>query len=120
MTLWVDLWKMEELLQDSQIRLECLKECHLEENPQGQLPDFVFPLQKALSQALEEIQVLQWGLQGRSQKFQAVLNQMKTDPEMQVLMERLAAAEAAERAQVAELVQAEEQVEVLDPWKESE
>ena len=58
MSLSVDLYRLQEDLLDSQNRLECLKSCHLEEHPKGLLPDFVFPLQKVLRQALEEIEVL--------------------------------------------------------------
>ena len=97
MSLWVDLWKLQECLENSLNRLECLKECHLEENPTGLLPDFVFPLEKVLTQSLEEIRTLQWGLQGRQEKFQALLNRMKTDPEMQELMSRLAESEKQDR-----------------------
>lgn len=53
--LTTDYRKLGELLEDSLVRLECLKECHLEEHQY--LPDFVFPLEKALVEALEQTQL---------------------------------------------------------------
>ena len=50
-----DYRKLEEHLEDSLNRLDCLKRCHLEWS-QTHLPDFVFPLEKALVQALESVQ----------------------------------------------------------------
>ena len=132
MSLSVDLWKIHQDLEDSLNRLQCLKECHLQEYPSLPLPDFVFPLQKVLQDSLLEIHHLQ---QVRPQVRQA-LQELVSDPQGQVLMELLAQAEAAEwkaraaargwawvlglesaqvEAQVSALVQAEEKVEVLEP-----
>ncbi len=95
MSLSVDLYRLQEDLLDSQNRLQCLIECHLEEDPEGLLPDFVFPLQKVLRQALEEIQALQ---DSRVQPaVQQALQEMLVDPEHQELMVRLAESEAQDR-----------------------
>ena len=104
MSLSVDLWKLRQDLEDSQNRLDCLKECHLLESPQDPLPDFVFPLQRVLLQALEEIQALQEA-KVRPEVRQAV-QELVEDPQAQVLMELLAQAEAQERA-LAEVLAAE-------------
>ena len=123
MSLWWDLYRLQEDLEDSQNRLECLVECHLEENPSGLLPDFVFPLQKVLQQALEEIQILRQELQVRVRpEVQQAIQVLMEDPQAQVLMERLAQAEELERAQaaVSELVRVEESVEVLEPGQVQE
>ena len=135
MSLSVDLWKIHQDLEDSLNRLQCLKECHLQEYPSLPLPDFVFPLQKVLQDSLLEIHHLQ---QVRPQVRQA-LQELVSDPQGQVLMEKLAQAEAAEwkaraaargwawvlglesaqvEAQVSALVQAEEKVEVLEPGQD--
>ena len=98
--------------------MECLKERHLLERPQGYLPDFVFPLQKALAQALEEIPVLQQEFREEVRPaVRQAIRAMMEDPQVQVLMEKLAQAEAEELAQVgvSELVRVEESVEVLEP-----
>jgi hypothetical protein len=135
MSLSVDLWKIHQDLEDSLNRLQCLKECHLQEYPSLPLPDFVFPLQKVLQDSLLEIHHLQ---QVRPQVRQA-LQELVSDPQGQVLMEKLAQAEAAEwkaraaargwawvlglesaqvEAKVSALVQAEEKVEVLEPGQD--
>ena len=135
MSLSVDLWKLHQDLEDSLNRLECLRECHLQEYPLLPLPDFVFPLQKILQDSLLEIHHLQ---QVRPQVRQA-LQELVSDPQGQVLMEKLAQAEAAEwkaraaargwawvlglesaqvEAKVSALVQAEEKVEVLEPGQD--
>ena len=59
MGLWVDYYRLQECLEDSLNRLECLQECHLQEHPLEPLPDLVFPLQKVLQDSLEQLQVLQ-------------------------------------------------------------
>lgn len=59
MSLSVDYRKIQECLEDSLSRLECLKECHLLERPLEPLPDFVFPLEKYLKDSLEQVSVLQ-------------------------------------------------------------
>jgi hypothetical protein len=97
MSLSVDLWKLRQDLEDCQARLECLKECHLQERPQGYLPDFVFPLQKALAQALEEIPILQQEFREEVRpEVRKAIQFLMEDPEAQVLMEKLAQAEAQE------------------------
>lgn len=88
MSLSVDYRKMAECLEDSLDRLECLKDCHLAEYPLEYLPDFVFPLEKALVSALEQLESAQ-------------------EQEL-VLESELAAAQRA-------LVEVEEKVEVLEP-----
>lgn len=93
--LTTDYRKIQECLEDSLVRLECLKECHLQEFQV--LPDFVFPLEKALVQALESVQ------------------QVLAQQSAQVLAQRLV------QESVQQLVRAEELVEVLEPWvQESE
>lgn len=122
MSLSVDLWKLQECLEDSLARLYCLKDCYLQDHPMTPLPDFVFPLQKILQETLLEIHHLQ---QIRPQVLQAIQDLQK-DPEHQKLMARLAEAElqdpgvAEARAEKArkELARLEEQVEVLGPWKD--
>lgn len=104
--LWTDYWKLQNLLEDSLNRLECLKDCHLEYQPDQPLPDFVFPLQKVLVQALEELALV---LQVRPE-VQTAIQELLEDPQTQVLMERLAQAEAQEK-----LVEVESRVEVLEP-----
>ena len=114
MSLWVDLWKIHQDLQDCQNRLDCLVECHLQERPQGYLPDFVFPLQKVLQQALEEIPVLQAELRAevRPEVGQA-LQELLVQPEQQELMARLAELELQDPG-VAQARAARDQQE----WKE--
>ena len=98
MSLWVDLYRLQEDLRDCQNRLDCLVECHLEEFPTDLLPDFVFPLQKVLRQALEEIQVLQQDLRSQVRPaVQQALQEMLVDPEHQELMVRLAESEAQDQ-----------------------
>ena len=93
--LWTDYWKLRDCLEDSLSRLECLKECQLEESQY--LPDFVFPLQKVLQDSLEQVtQVLQV-----RPEVQLAIQELLKDPKAQELMERLAQAEALERAQAA-------------------
>ena len=100
MSLSVDLWKLRQDLEDSLARLECLKECHLQERPGILLPSFVNPLEQVLQQALEEIPFLQKGFQEEVRPaVQQAIQAMMEDPQVQVLMERLAQAEAEERAQ---------------------
>ena len=110
MSLWVDLYRLKEDLQDSQHRLDCLKECHLQELPESPLPDFVFPLQRVLLQALEEIQVLQQELRAEVRpEVQQAVQALLEDSQAQELMARLAELElqdpgvAEARAQKAEL-----------------
>lgn len=50
--LLTDYRKLIECLEDSLSRLECLKECHLQEF--RYLPDFVFPLERNLKDSLEQ------------------------------------------------------------------
>mgnify|MGYP003339089188 CR=1 FL=1 len=64
----VDYWKLEELLQDSLDRLDCLKECHLEEF--GYLPDFAFPLQRILQDSLDQIHLAQQVAQAQREQVQ--------------------------------------------------
>ena len=95
MSLSVDLYRLQENLEDSQSRLQCLIECHLEEDPQGLLPDFVFPLQKVLRQALEEIQALQ---DSRVRpEVRLAIQELLKDPKAQELMARLAELEKQDR-----------------------
>ena len=96
MSLQVDLRKLQECLEDSLSRLECLRECHLLEHPQLPLPDFLFPLQKTLQDSLLEVHLQQ---QVRPQVRQAI-QELLEDPQTQVLMEKLAQVEAQEQAQV--------------------
>jgi hypothetical protein len=59
---------------------------------------------------------LEWDLQGQVRpEVQQAVQEMMADPQIQVVMEKLAQVEAAELVQG--LVQAEEQVEVLEPWE---
>ena len=94
MSLFVDYRKIQECLEDSLNRLECLRECHLLERPLEPLPDFLFPLQKVLQDSL--LQVTQ------------ALRQAQALPSQEA--QELVRA-AAQRA----LVEVEAQVEVLEP-----
>ena len=94
MSLQVDYRKIQECLEDSLNRLECLRECHLLEHPLEPLPDFLFPLQKTLQDSLLEVN--------------QVLRQSQTLPSQEALA---AVRVAAQRA----LVEAEALVEVLEP-----
>ena len=98
MSLWVDLRNLQENLQDSQTRLECLKECHLQEYPLVPLPDFLFPLQKALQESLEQLAPLQDQVKRDHLKAQAQLAQ-KALSESVPEAGSLAEAEAKEKAQ---------------------
>ena len=93
MSLQVDYRKIQECLEDSLNRLECLQECHLLERPMEALPDFVFPLEKALKDSLEQVQLALVQRELPSQEAQALVRA------------------AAQRA----LVEVEEKVEVLEP-----
>ena len=95
MSLSVDYRKIQECLQDSLNRLECLKECHLLETPLEPLPDFLFPLEKTLQDSLEQVALALQEPQGLPSQEARELVQA-----------------AAQRA----LVEAEAQVEVLDSW----
>lgn len=86
MSLSVDLWKLRLDLEDSLHRLECLKECHLQEHPLLPLPDFVFPLQKILQETLLEIHQLQ----GIRPEVHQAIQDLQEDPQHQELMARLA------------------------------
>jgi hypothetical protein len=70
----------------------------------------VFPLEKALVEALECLPLVSF--QVRPEVLKAT-QEMLADPETQVLMEKLAQAEAQER-----LVEVEAQVEVLEPGQD--
>ena len=60
------------------------------ERPQGYLPDFVFPLQKALAQALEEIPVLQQEFREEVRpEVRKAIQFLMEDPEAQVLMDQI-------------------------------
>ena len=97
MSLSVDLWKLRQDLEDSLARLECLKECHLQERPGTLLPSFVNPLEQVLQQALEEIPFLQKDFQEEVRpEVRKAIQFLMEDPEAQVLMEKLAQAEAQE------------------------
>jgi hypothetical protein len=78
----------------------------------------VLGLAAAQVQELERAQrvALDWDLQGQVRpEVQQAVQEMMADPQIQVVMEKLAQVEAAELVQ--ELVRAEEQVEVLEPWE---
>jgi hypothetical protein len=110
-SLWWDLYQVREQVEDLLARVDCLRECSLEE--QGQVPDWTFRLQRELVVALE--QVPEWGqLLGRDQvrpQVLEVLKQLEQDPEHQELMARLAVSEAQDR--VHELEQELEQAQAL-------
>ena len=89
MSLWVDLRKIQECLEDSLARLECLQECHLREHPLLPLPDFVFPLRKVLQDSLLEVHLLQ----SVRPQVRSAVQVLLEDPQAQELMARLAEAE---------------------------
>jgi hypothetical protein len=110
-SLWWDLYQVREQVEDLLRRVECLRECSVQE--QGQVPEWVFPLERELVRALELVP--QWGqLLGRDQVRPQVLEALKRleqDPEHQELMARLAVSEARDR--VHELEQELEQAQAL-------
>lgn len=111
MSLWWDLYQVRELVEDLLARVDCLRECSLQE--QEQVPDWAFRLQRELVVALE--QVPEWAqLLGQDQvrpQVLEVLERLEKDPEHQELMARLAVSEAQDR--VHELEQELEQAQAL-------
>ena len=103
MSLWTDLLKIQESLQDSLSRLECLRECHLQERPDHPLPDFLFPLQRYLEQSLEEAQDLQKVLQ--KEHLKGLAAQART-------------AQAVAEARAGQVQKAESVQDLLDQLKE--
>ena len=103
MSLWVDLLKLEECLLDSHHRLNCLKDCYLQERQMEALPDFVFPLEKVLQESLEQLALLQGQvkrdhLKAQAQVAQKALSEQVPEPGSLAEAEAQAKAQAEARA----------------------
>jgi hypothetical protein len=52
-SLWWDLYQVREQVGDLLQRVECLRECSVQER--GLVPEWVFPLERVLGQVLEQV-----------------------------------------------------------------
>jgi hypothetical protein len=106
-SLWWDHWKVREQVEDLLVRLECLRECSLQE--QGQVPDWVLGLERELDLVLEQVPAwdrlleqdrdLEQERDQMRQEVRQVLERLEQDPQHQELMRRLAVSEAQDRVQ---------------------
>ena len=111
MSLWWDLWKVRELAEDLQQRVGYLRQAAVQEL--GQVPDWVFPLERELERALEQVPEHRFQLDPQSlERLQPHLDQLQQDPVHQQVLARLAVSEAQDRVQQLEqeLVQAKDLV----------